>query len=313
MMKKRNLFFLLIVLSLFADCSGQKIWNTTTLLYFDTVCEINLFCSPKIFQEAVSDIERIFKNIEDHFSPNSTDAGSVEALFLFHRADEVYRNSEGCFDITVGPLSRVWGFTDKNHRVPDQKALQQVMRFVGMEKIRIKKNNINLKPKMSLDWGGIAKGYGIDKASHAVMDRGIQRGFINAGGDLFCWGTNPDNRPWQIGIKHPRKNGYLGILSLSGDGAATTGDYQRFFIHNGIRYHHVFDPKTGYPALGKQSVTVAGPETLLCDALSTAIFVSKNPEKILKHYPEYGAVISDSQGRISIAGRVFPFKQTRIE
>jgi thiamine biosynthesis lipoprotein len=161
---------------------------------------------------------------------------------------------------------------------------------------------------MELDWGGIAKGYGIDLASKSLLEMGISRGFINAGGDLYCWGKNPDNRDWNIGIQHPRKEGYLGILSISDLGAATTGDYQRYFMVNGVRYHHVFDPRTGYPAKGKRSVTVIGPETVLCDALSTALFVCKQPAKILEKYPDYGVIIVDSDGKLFILGKTYPFR-----
>ena len=109
-----------------------------------------------------------------------------------------------------------------------------------------------------------------------------------------------------MGIIHPREQGILRILDISDTAAATTGDYQRFFMEGGERYHHVFDPRSGYPAQGKQSVTVIGPEALLCDALSTALFVLEAPDPILRLYPEYGAVIVDSKGKISSAGKQFP-------
>ena len=161
---------------------------------------------------------------------------------------------------------------------------------------------------MILDWGGIAKGYGIDLASQALIKSGFHQGFINAGGDLYCWGLNPENKTWRIGIKHPRQEGFLGVLSLSDMGVATTGDYQRYFIKDGTRYHLIFDPKTGFPARGKQSVTVIGPETNLCDALATALFVSKAPADILKKYPLYGAILVNEQGEISFLGKSFPFQ-----
>jgi thiamine biosynthesis lipoprotein len=160
---------------------------------------------------------------------------------------------------------------------------------------------------MGLDWGGIAKGLAVDRAAQAIQALGIARGFINAGGNLFCWGKNPDGGPWKIGVKHPRRDGFLGVLSISDVGAATSGDYQRYFESEGVRYHHIFDPKTGYSARGKQSVTVIGPEAVICDALSTALFVSPDPERILKKYPDYGAIIVDAEGNVSIAGKKYTF------
>jgi thiamine biosynthesis lipoprotein len=306
-MKRLNVL-LLVFITFFCGCNGQKKWNTATLLYFDTLCEVTLFCSPIVFDEAVTEIEHVFKEIEVRFSPDSQDLTSPRVVSLFHKAFEIYRFSGGCFDISIAPLSRIWGFINKDYHIPDKKELMISLSFVGMNKINIAEGRIVLKPGMSLDWGGIAKGYGVDKASQTARKKGILKGFINSGGDLFCWGKNPDNRPWQIGINHPRKSGYLGILSLSNNAAATTGDYQRFFIKNGIRYHHVFDPKTGFPAQGKQSVTVIGPEALICDALSTALFVSNNIDSILAFYPEYGAVISDDSGKITTAGKAFSFR-----
>jgi thiamine biosynthesis lipoprotein len=228
-------------------------------------------------------------------------------LPLFHRAYSVYTDSDGYFDISVSPLSKLWGFRDKFYNVPSEKEIAAALDSVGMDKIKIREDKILLPQGMALDWGGIAKGFGIDRAALLLIENGYPRGFINAGGDLFCWGKNPDGLDWKIGIKHPREQGFYGILSLSGLAAATTGDYQRYFIRNGKRYHHVFDPKTGYPARGKQSVTVVGPETMLCDALATTLFVHPRPESVLSRYPEYGAFIIKENGSLLSLGKKISF------
>jgi len=305
----KNISFVLCAATLvLSGCSSRKVWHTSTLLYFDTVCEISFYATATEFRDAVQAVKKSFEKTERLFSPGTGDLSSPEVLYLYRKAKKIYLDSGGCFDITVAPLSSLWGFRDKHYRIPGRDEIRAVLPLIGMNKIHINKNGLNLVPGMNLDWGGIAKGYGVDQASAAAKEMGISRGFINAGGDLFCWGLNPDNHPWQIGIKHPRKNGYLGVLSLSDLAAATTGDYQRFFIKNGHRYHHVFDPKTGFPAQGKQSVTVIGPDALTCDALSTAVFVSKHPKKILLHFPDYGAIIFNDQSQLSIEGKKFPLK-----
>jgi len=283
-------------------------WQAGTLLYFDTVCEIKLFCSPSDFVTSKEEIRRIFQDIEKHFSPGAQSYSSAPVITLYKKSLSIYHNSQGCFDITVAPLSRLWGFRDNSHRIPTPLEIQKALDSVGMDKIILKSDKLFLKAGMDLDWGGIAKGLGIDQASQAMIQTGIKQGFINAGGDLYCWGWNPDQKPWRIGVKHPRTGGVSAILIISDKGAATTGDYQRFFIEEGIRYHHVFDPKSGYPAKGKQSVTVVGPETLVCDALSTALFVSHQPEKILKKFPEYGAVVIDSEGKVILIGKTYPIQ-----
>ena len=304
----RKLFFLPLILSLFLSCQVKEKWQTSTILVFDTLCEIKVFCSSAKFKSCQEEVQRIFSEIESSFSPGAGDFSSPLVINLFRSALQVSQDSDGCFDITVGPLSRLWGFLSNSRFVPAPEKIKSTLKYIGMEKIKEQDGLLILLNGMELDWGGIAKGLAVGLASESLIKIGIARGFVNAGGDLYCWGKNPDNQPWQVGIKHPRKSGFLGVLSLSNLSAATSGDYQRFFEVNGIRYHHIFDPKTGYPAQGKQSVTVVGPEAVLCDALSTALFVSQKPERILERYPEYGAILVDSKGNLSFAGKTYPLR-----
>jgi thiamine biosynthesis lipoprotein len=307
-MLKKHILLVFLVFSFILSCQSPEKWQTSTLLFFDTVCELNLHCSPSLFISAKEEVKRIFSDIDNLFSPGAQDLSSPLVISLFQRAFEVYLASDGYFDITVAPLSKIWGFRGGSHRVPSLDEIRDVLDNIGMDRVEVKKGTLSLDPGVEFDWGGIAKGLGIDLASQALIRMEVKNGLINAGGDLYCWGTNPENKSWKVGIKHPRKKGYLGVLSLSQIGLATTGDYQRYFIKDRIRYHHVFNPKSGYPSEGKQSVTVVGPETLLCDALSTALFVSPQPEDILQNFPEYGAVLVESKGRIVLLGRPFSFR-----
>lgn len=306
-------FFIFVISGSFlcTRCGVTEKWHTASFFFFDTLCEVNLYASQGHFLSAREDIHRIFTDVDSYFSPVAADYSSPAVLSLFRKASLLYQSSDGAFDITIAPLSRLWGFLDGDHRVPASSLIKTTLGLIGMDKICDQKTFLDLPEDMSLDWGGIAKGYGIDLAARTLKESGITKGFINAGGDLYCWGKNPTGTSWKIGIKHPRKEGFLGVLEIHDMGAATAGDYQRFFILDGIRYHHIFNPKTGYPAQGKQSVTIVGPETLLCDALSTALFVSLNPAFILKKYPDYGAVIVASDGTLSILGKEYPFHQTR--
>lgn len=308
LVRKAFIFISLFFFFLFICCAPKEKWQTSTLIYFDTVCEVKLHCFPSEFNSYQKEVRRVFSEIEIHFSPGARDFSSPIVLSLYHKALNIYYDSNGCFDITIGSLSRIWGFLNKSFRIPSKEEIEVVLNFIGMDKIKEEEGVLILEPSIELDWGGIAKGLGIDLAQQSLKSMGIKRGFINAGGDLFCWGKNPENDTWKIGINHPRENGYIGILAISGVAAATTGDYQRFFKIDGIRYHHIFNPQTGYPAKGKQSVTVIGPKTLICDALSTALFVSENPEKILKKYPNYGAIIVDSEGKVFMFGREYLFR-----
>ncbi len=292
-------------------CRQANTWHQSTAMYFDTVCEIQLYCSGSLFQIAQDRIDLEFSLVSHLFSPGSRFEREPEVRALFAQAREIHQTSRGCFDITVAPLSRLWGFRTDEYRVPSVQERLTALARVGMDKVRILPERLEIPDNMELDWGGIAKGYGIDRAAQALRELGVTRGFLNAGGDLFCWGMNPTGRPWQVGVKKPRGSGYLGVLSLSGLGAATTGDYQRFFMQDGIRYHHVFDPRTGLPARGHQSVTVTGPETRVCDALSTALFVSDSPETILVNYPEYSAFLVDREGNLTVAGKPLSLRPWR--
>ena len=304
----KKLTLLLFIVILLVGCGVKQKWHTSTLLVFDTLCEIKVFCSSSSFKAVQKTVDRIFSEIDSLFSPTAKDYSSPMVHDLYQRALQVYSDSAGCFDITVAPLSQLWGFLSKSYLVPKQDQIESILGNIGMEKIKKENGALILLPGMKLDWGAIAKGYAIDLVSQSLIEMGISNGFINAGGDLYCWGKNPDDQDWNIGIKHPRESGYFGILSISDLGAATTGDYQRFFIKEGVRFHHVFNPSTGYPARGKQSVTVYGPETLICDALSTALFVSRQPETIMEKYPDYGTIIIDSEGNLLFLGKAYPFR-----
>jgi len=303
----QNILLLFYIFFLLISCGYQDKWQTTTLLYFDTLCEIKLQCPDKIFSSTLEEINTLFTRIEELFSPDSSHKDSGDVFKLFNIAKKIYSDSHGDFDITIAPLSHLWGFHNPPNRIPGQKEIIAALTSVGLDKINIHDETLSIPEGMNFDWGGIAKGFGVDRAVEICRKKGIPHGFINAGGDLFCWGNNPQGQLWKIGIKHPREEGFLGVLSITESGAATTGDYQRYFIKEGIRYHHVLDPKTGYPAEGKQSVTVIGPETVFCDALSTALFVSEIPEKIIQKYREYSAVIVDSDGKLSFLGKKINF------
>jgi thiamine biosynthesis lipoprotein len=312
MAKRSTVLFILGFLLLGGfGCKPRVEWRQQTLFVFDTVCDFKFYCTESEFKAARQSIMAVFQNIQEKFSPEADDVSSPLVLDLFRKSRQAYEDSNRAFDITVKPLSRLWGFQHNSNYVPTAAQVQGALKHVGMTKVRDEGTRLVLEPGMGLDWGGIAKGLAVDLAARAVMARGFIRGFINAGGNLYCWGKNPDGGPWKVGVKHPRRAGLMGVLSLEDMGAATSGDYQRYFESGGVRYHHIFDPKTGYPARGKQSVTIIGPEAVVCDTLSTALFVSLEPENILKKYQGYGAIIVDDKGLVSFLGKRFPFQPTK--
>lgn len=298
----------LFLLLLITGCRTGSRWHEYTILFFDTVCDVQVFCPGALVNETQKEIRRVFSDIESHFAPEKNDLSSAAVIELFGLAQRLHADSGGCFDISIGPLTNLWGFSTKTYTLPESEEIKAALRFVGQEAIHERFGTLVLKRGMRLDWGGLAKGWGVDLAASAIRDMGITRGFINAGGDLLCWGKSPSGTAWRVGIKHPRQQGYLGVLAVIDKAVATSGDYQRYFEKDGVRYHHIFDPKTGYPARGKQSVTVIGPETAVCDGLSTALFTSQTPVQIMARYPDYSAIIVDSTGNIRSLGKPCPLE-----
>jgi thiamine biosynthesis lipoprotein len=162
--------FLCALLLLLSSCTPKETWNTTTLIYFDTVCEVKVFCSSSRFKAVQKAVQKVFKGIDIRFSPGSTDLASPEVLTLYQKAYAVYQDSEGKFDISLGELSRIWGFHDHSFRIPTAEDLDRTKNTIGMDKIRIHEEQLVLSPGVQLDWGGIAKGYGIDLASSALKE-----------------------------------------------------------------------------------------------------------------------------------------------
>lgn len=200
------------------------------------------------------------------------------------RARELSVQSDHLFNPAIGQLIKLWGFHDV-HQLPNQppehKEIQKLLKAqprmnqIEMQGIRIRSTN----PDVYVDLGGVAKGFAVERGIEILRHHGIQNGIVNAGGDLKAIG-NRMGRPWRIAIKDPSDPETL-IASLNVDGEEsvfTSGDYERFFIHKGKRYHHIIDPRTGYPASHWHSVTVVHKDPAVADAGATALFVASPDE-----------------------------------
>jgi thiamine biosynthesis lipoprotein len=175
-----------------------------------------------------------------------------------------------------------WGFTTDSYQVPPQAELDRLLANMGMEHVYTEGDAARLDEGTRIDLGGIAKGYASDCLVQVFENYEVERGWASLGGNVVAWGTRPDGAPWKVGVrdpKHTEQEVLVGMIGLENAFAVTSGGYERFFEENGKTYHHILDPKTGYPAdSGLVSVTVvADCETpgngAMCDALSTALFV----------------------------------------
>ena len=191
-----------------------------------------------------------------------------ETTRLLEYARTAWEQSGGLFDITSGVLREVWDF--RSGRVPAREAVAEVCRRVGWSKLRWRPPHLVLPiPGMQLDFGGFVKEYAADRAAEACRAEGATHGIVDLGGDLAVVGPRPDGTGWSVGVRHPRRAGALASLSLARGGLASSGDYERCVLIDGVRYAHILDPRSGWPVQGLACVTVLAPSCLVAGTATT--------------------------------------------
>ena len=232
---------------------------------------------------------------------------SPETLEVIERALYFSRLSGGAFDITIGPVFRLWNF--REGKIPEEKSLRETLKKVDYRKIKVDplKSSVYLESRgMELDLGAIAKGYAADRAAAVLGQGGVKNFLVNAGGDLTVSGAKGNGVPWSIGIQHPRLPSELLVKLRPVQAAvATSGDYEKFFFKGRERYHHILTPSTGLPARECQSVTIMAPSAMDADALATSIFVlgPKDGFALLERLPDVHAIIADRRGSVLLSTR----------
>ncbi len=221
---------------------------------------------------ADSEVSRLSRSV----SGTEVTAETAEVIELGLRMAE---KSRGAFDLTLGRLKTLWAVESDQPRVPTAAEIGMALAGTGPQALHLEGRFVHKgTPTLVVDLGGIAKGYAIDRAVEVLRQAGVDSASVNAGGDIGLLGDRGDG-PWRIGIQHPRRPGsLLAVIEVAGRAIVTSGDYERYFERDGHRYHHLFDPATGYPAAGCQSVTVLAASAAEADALATAAFVL-GPEK----------------------------------
>ncbi|MGA2601782.1 MAG: FAD:protein FMN transferase [Bryobacteraceae bacterium] len=224
----------------------------------------------------------------------------AELRAMIERSIDYGEKSQGTFDITWHGMAGIWHFDDA-FVPPSNVAVEAALKRVNFREIRVEGNSVFLpRAGMSIGLGGIAKGYSVDRAAAVLAQAGFRDTLVDGGGDLFASGVREDRTPWRLGVQNPREEHgkMIGVVLASNQAVATSGDYERFRIVNGIRYHHIIDPRTGYPANASMSVTVIAESAERAVVLCKPIFIL-GAEKGLAVARAEGveALIIDSAGK----------------
>lgn len=221
---------------------------------------------------------------------------------------EIGEKTGGALDITLYAVSQLWDYKSENPQVPDEAAVRAALEKSGRGRVCVEGNSV-CTGGTQLDLGAIAKGAVGDEVMACLKERGVICALVNLGGNILTLGEKADGSPWTIAVDSPFGEGYAGRIEVGGGKAvATSSGAQRYFEKDGVVYHHILDPETGYPARsGLASVTVIADDGLTADALSTALFVAGEAQtaRILEEqYPKVGAVLIRDDGSIRILGDV---------
>jgi len=227
-----------------------------------------------------------------------------EVFDLTKRAIAYSMMSDGAFDISTAAMDRIWKFDGSMDTLPSAQAIKNSIAHVDYRNIILDSTNstIFLKNKgMKIGFGSIGKGYAADRGRELLLKHHVEGGIVNASGDLSTWGTQPNKKPWLIGIRNPfKRNKVIKVLKLKYDAVATSGSYEKYAEINDIRYSHIINPKTGYPVTGLTSVTIYGPSAEFANALSTSIMVlgAQEGRKLVRKYPSYKYLFITDNGSV---------------
>lgn len=326
MTKVIRIVMLFAVMLSLSGCGEEKPYKETQFL-MDTVVEITAYGpnAQSAVKEAFSEFKRI-DQISNRYNPESEisrinqSAGkdkmtvSAELIDIIAQSIISSRESSGSFDITIGALTELWGVGHKDEYVPSDEEIKIAQSLVGYEMLQVNPavRSIFLpRAGMLLDVGGIAKHYAMDKAISALKARGVQSALLNAGGDISVIGTRPDGQPWRIGVQHPRKNDSLiAKATLSNwNTVETSGDYQRYFIKNGVRYSHILDPKTGKQPTEIASISIFSTGRVPVRSSGFYVLGVEQGLKLLQKYPGTEAIIVTRTGQVIVT----PGLKTQVE
>jgi thiamine biosynthesis lipoprotein len=235
---------------------------------------------------------------------------SQEVFDLIKRSLKISALTQGAFDISAGVLKKLYYFKNKDFTFPEKEIIQNTLAKVGWQKIDLNPTDLSVfltKKNMHISFAAIGKGYAADQVKKVWLKNGVSSGVINASGDLTAFGKRPDRSSWNIGIANPdNKTEMLFFVPIENASVATSGDYEQFFMHHGIRHSHNINPITGLPLKGIKSVSIFSPSAELSDALATAVYVMGVDTGLhfVNQLPNTHAIIIDDKNDISFSKKL---------
>ncbi len=281
-----------------------------TRFMLDTVCTIQAPGGRNILKKIDAALDRM-EEIDNKLSAFKTESpvyrfnktgepiSDPETVYVIKTALEVAEKTNGLFDITISPVVKAWGFyTGLTPSVASDQAIKEALKKTGWKYLEIKEGKVyKRKPWIEIDLGGIGKGYACEQAAAKLKELGVKSALIDGGGNIVAIGKLR-GKPWKIGVRNPRGDGVIAALDAEDVSIVTSGDYERFFEKDGVRYHHIMDPRTGYPARKSISVTVMAESSMIADAWTKPIFIL-GPEdglKLAESLPFLECMIIDDKG-----------------
>ncbi len=289
--------------------------ESSELYAMDTVMSLTAYGSHarEALDSASAEIQRldqlfsISSKTGDIYRVNRDGQGdlSEDTRSLLASALEYGKDTNGIFDCTIEPVMEAWGFTTKNYRVPSDSELTELLSHVDASAVTLSGNHVTLPEDVKLDLGGIAKGFTSARVMEVFKNSGVTSGIISLGGNVQTLGTKPDGKLWRVGIQDPNDlNAMFAVVEVSDEAVITSGAYQRYFEENGVHYHHIIDPRTGYPAeSGLTSVTIISPDGTLADALSTSLFIMGPDDASTfwqNHRDKFEAIMMTENGEVLV-------------
>lgn len=308
---------ILIFLTLSEALVERAFFVMGTILEFRLYCNDKEVCDKAIL-EAYSEVKRlddIFSNYKNNsvlsrvnsFAGDGRISVPPEFIELTSRAIFFSGLTDGAFDITVGKAIEIWSVGEQKNLMPNRGEIQRAQDCIGFEKIKLypQEKQIELKsPCLSLDFGGVGKGYALDRAVRILRSYGVNRGIVNFGGNIYAMQPPPGEYGWDVGIRHPRdEDEVLTLLKVEDIAVSTSGDYERYFEIKGRHFSHIIDPRDGLPVKSVPSVTVIAHDATDADALSTALSVMKEDKaiKLIEGLNDVGVmIVREEKGKLSI-------------